>query len=65
MSKPAPKITDLQADVLRERFALSRSYAFELIHKGKKPSLDLAVRIEEEFGIPTSAWVKREQDAAA
>jgi transcriptional regulator with XRE-family HTH domain len=65
MSKPTPQISDLKADALRERFSLSRSYAFQLAKHEKVPSLELAVRIEEEFGVPAAAWLQPRKDAAA
>jgi plasmid maintenance system antidote protein VapI len=63
MSKPSPTISDLQASELVAKLGLSRSHAFELLKGVKKPSLDLAVRIENEFKVPASAWIER--DAAA
>ena len=57
MAKPAPTINSLAADALREKFGLSRSYAFELVNRKRKPSLELAVKIEAEFGVPVSAWL--------
>lgn len=62
MARRSTKISDLQADELREKFALSRSYAFELVNRKKTPSLELAIKIEAEFGVPAKAWLQ--QDAA-
>ena len=59
------QISDLQASELVSKFGLSRSYAFELIKRVKTPSLELAVKIENEFGIPASAWITAPSDAAA
>lgn len=70
MAKPIPAISDLQATDLVAKLGLSRSYAFELVKRLKTPSLDVAVRIEQEFGVPASAWLQgpsddsRAQDAA-
>ena len=58
MPKRVPDISDLStADLVK--LGLSRSYAFELLKRGKKPSLDVAVRIEQQFGVPASAWTDR------
>lgn len=57
MSKPAPKISELQAGELVAKLGLSRSYASELLNRQKTPSLDVAVKIEREFGVPASAWL--------
>jgi len=57
MSNPVTAIADLQASELAARIGLSRSYAFELLKRLKTPSLDVAVRIEREFGVPASAWL--------
>jgi plasmid maintenance system antidote protein VapI len=64
MSKPVPTISDLQADELRDKLRISRSYAFELVNRTRKPSLDMAVRIEREFGVPASAWIDQPPDHA-
>lgn len=65
MANPALTISDLQASDLVAKVGLSRSYAFELLKRVKTPSLDVAVRIEQEFGVPASAWLDtRAQDAA-
>lgn len=61
MKRPTKKITDLNAAELVDRLGVSRSYASELLRRLKRPSLDVAVRIEREFGVPASAWM---QDAA-
>lgn len=47
------------------RLGISRSYASELLttrRKPKQPSLELATRIEREFGVSATAWVAREGD---
>ncbi|MDP1875663.1 MAG: helix-turn-helix transcriptional regulator [Phenylobacterium sp.] len=36
---------------------MSRSYASELVKRKKTPSLEMAARIEREFGVPLSAWI--------
>jgi plasmid maintenance system antidote protein VapI len=64
MTEPTA-IEALQASDLVAKIGLSRSYAFELLKGQKTPSLDVAVRIEQEFGIPAAAWVCRQQGAAA
>lgn len=66
MATPTLGISDLQASELVARLGLSRSYAFELLKRLKTPSLDVAVRIEQEFGVPASAWLEpRSAEAAA
>ena len=65
MSKAAAAISDLQASDLVAKLGLSRSYAFELLKRIKTPSLDVAVRIEQEFGVPASAWLDSAHDKAA
>lgn len=52
-------IADLKPTDIARRLGLSRSYAFDLIKGHKTPSLDVAVKIEREFGIPASAWIGR------
>lgn len=61
MSKAPREIANLRASELVAKLGLSRSYAFELLKRQKTPSLEIAVRIEREFGVPASAWL---QDAA-
>ena len=64
MAKRVPEISDLStADLVK--LGLSRSYAFELLKRGKKPSLGVAVRIEQQFGVPASAWTERSAAGAA
>lgn len=59
MPKRPPTISTLQASELVSKLGLSRSYAFELIKRHKTPSLDVAVRIEQEFGVPAAAWTRK------
>lgn len=61
----AAAISDLQASDLVARLGLSRSYAFELVQRTKTPSLEVAVRIEKEFGVPASAWLAAKSERAA
>lgn len=58
MRKRATLISDLKPSDLVAKIGLSRSYAFELVNRRKTPSLDIAVRIEQEFGVPAAAWVE-------
>jgi transcriptional regulator with XRE-family HTH domain len=44
------------AKQLRDKLGLSKSYASELTSGQRRPSLDLAFRIEREFGVPVSHW---------
>lgn len=53
------------AKALREKLGLSRSYASELASGIRKPSLDLALRIEREMGVPASHWVRPPTEQAA
>ncbi len=36
---------------------ISKSHASEILSGRKRPSLELAVNIEREFGIPPSRWI--------
>lgn len=49
-TSPAIKATDLQ------RLGVSKPWAHQLLAGGKRPSLPLALKIQEEFGIPVTAW---------
>ena len=44
------------AKELRDKLGLSKAYASELTTGKRRPSLDLAFRIEREFGVPVSYW---------
>lgn len=59
MAKRIPKISDIHYLTLRDRIGVSGVHAWNLIHGKRIPSLTIAVRIEEEFGIPPSAWLKQ------
>ena len=61
MTKPTKRIADLSATDLVAKLGVSRRYASELLRRLKTPSLEVAVRIEREFGVPASAWL---EDAA-
>lgn len=65
MAKQTPSISTLHAADLVSKVGLSRSYAFELIKRVKTPSLDVAVRIEQEFGVPAAAWLEASHKDAA
>lgn len=64
MSKPI-RISELNAGELQAKLGLSRSYVFELLKRQKRPSLEVAVKIEAEFGVPASEWLHDEPGAAA
>jgi plasmid maintenance system antidote protein VapI len=64
MAKSSSEISDLQAGELVAKLGLSRSYAFELLKRVKTPSLEVAVRIEQEFGVPAAAWMTNQEKAA-
>lgn len=65
MRKSQLEISDLQASDLVAKLGLSRSYAFELLKRVKTPSLEVAVKIEQEFGVPAAAWMDGGQNEAA
>lgn len=58
-------ISELQAADLQDKLGLSRSYAFELVKRQRKPSLEVAVKIERQFGVPASAWIDVDAPEAA
>lgn len=64
MSQPVDPIAGLSAQVLKDKFSLSKGYASDLINRKRRPSLDLAVRIERELGVPATAWVSDDEKAA-
>ncbi|ATC34633.1 helix-turn-helix transcriptional regulator [Caulobacter sp. SL161] len=41
---------------------ISKGYVSQLVSGARTPSLELAVRIERELGIPPSAWLPAERD---
>jgi len=47
-----------------QRIGVSKPWAHQLLAGGKKPSLELAVKIQTEFGIPVTAWPLPEKEAA-
>lgn len=49
-------IADLKASELQARFNLSKGYASDLVNRKRRPSLELAVQIQEAFGVPPAAW---------
>lgn len=62
MSKRAKPI--LTAKALRE-IGVSKGHASDLINGKRKPSLELAVKIEAQFGVPASRWVEAQATKAA
>lgn len=44
-----------------ELIGIGRDYMSRLIHGKRKPSLDVAIRIEREFGIPVDSYTKGER----
>lgn len=44
---------------LREKIGMSAGYASDLAAGKRQPSLDMAVKIERELGIPAAAWIDR------
>jgi len=59
MIKRRAAIGDLKAGEVAKRLGLSRSYVHELIKGNKTPSLEVAVKIEREFGVPLAQWAQR------
>lgn len=59
---PAARLTQSQQ---AEIFGISRSYLSEIASGAKRPSLDVAFRIERETGgaVPASSWVSAEAAA--
>ena len=51
-------------DALRIKVGLSSSHTSQLVHGGKTPSLDLALRIEETTGIEPKLWKAENRGAA-
>jgi transcriptional regulator with XRE-family HTH domain len=49
-------ISTIKAADLVARVGISRVYAHQLLAGGKTPSLEKAVAIEREVGIPVTAW---------
>lgn len=54
----------LRQKVWAEQLGVSQAYLSELMSGAKRPSLELAVRIEEATGLPVRSWVRppREYD---
>ena len=50
-------ISQIKAADLHTRVNISLIYAYQLLSGIRTPSLETAVRIEREFGIPPSAWL--------
>lgn len=57
MMQTSPK--DLSASLMREPLLLTKSHASQLANGRRNPSLALAVRIEDELGIPPRFWIER------
>jgi len=53
-----PDIAKLKTADMARRLGINRTYAWELKTRVKSPSLELAVKIEREYGIPVAAWLK-------
>ncbi|MBS0363699.1 MAG: helix-turn-helix transcriptional regulator [Proteobacteria bacterium] len=58
MTTTPDPVAELSAQALVERLQLSKSYASELIRRVRTPSLELACRIEAEFGVPPKCWLR-------
>jgi transcriptional regulator with XRE-family HTH domain len=50
---------------LTEQLGVSASFASELARNKRKPSLELAVKIEDVLSIPARWWIKRDAGGAA
>lgn len=57
-------IASLKAADLRQ-LGVSKPYAHQLVSRDRAPSLVLAVRIEQAFGIPPRAWLEAANDTSA
>lgn len=55
-------VSDLRPGELVSRLGMSRSYASELVKRKKTPSLEVAARIEREFGVPMADWLQPSGD---
>lgn len=53
------------ARTLTEKVGVSTSFASELARNKRKPSLELAVKIEDALSIPARWWIKRDAGGAA
>jgi len=53
-----PDIAKLKTADMARRLGINRTYAWELKTRVKAPILELAVKIEREYGIPVAAWLK-------
>lgn len=53
MAASTPSIT--AADL--QRIGVSKPYAHQLASRARKPSLTMAVRIEDELGVPVRTWL--------
>lgn len=64
MSEAPDPVSDLSPTELHAKLGVSKGYASDLINRKAKPSLELAVRIEREFGVPAASWVEPSAAAA-
>lgn len=65
MAKQPALITDLRNADLIARTGLSASFVSELLSGKRVPSLAVAERIEEAFGIPATAWMRHAREMSA
>lgn len=54
--KPPSKPADLARTLLERRLVGSTGYASELAHGVRTPSYELALKLEDELGIPPRYW---------
>lgn len=52
---PMSKQVAVTFELLRG-FGLSQGYAYDLANGARKPSLKMAVRLQQELGIPVTFW---------
>ncbi|WP_158584935.1 helix-turn-helix domain-containing protein [Brevundimonas sp. LPMIX5] len=52
------------AKALKDRVGISTSYAHEIAHGQRTPSLRLAVKIEQVLGIAPARWVSPANDTS-
>jgi plasmid maintenance system antidote protein VapI len=59
MKLPVPADPTEFAKALVDTAKVSPSYASELAHNRRRPSLRMAIRLEKKMGIPPRYWIER------
>lgn len=60
MTNSDPSEKSALARALKDRVGLSASYAHEIAHGQRTPSLKMAVKIERMLGIAPASWLNNE-----